>query len=97
VSSGKNGPTIYRKPFLLLDQSQNVKTYLSEMSLTEHELGNVAEDSAAPSSNSNCGIHYSVSGKVKFSCFITTRFLAKVHIVRICTTVECNLCECRRM
>lgn len=57
----------------------------------------MAEDSAAASSRSNCGIHYSVSGKVKFSCFVINRFLAKVHIVfvpqwrAICVTVEeCN-------
>ena len=66
---------------------------MSEMSLLEHELGDVAEDSTAASSRSNCGIHYSVSGEVK-SCFITNRFLAKVHIVfvpqwsAICVNVE---------
>jgi len=67
------------------------------MSLLEHELGDVAEVSAAASTRSNCGIHYSVSGKVKFSCFVTNRFLAKVHIVFVpqwsasCVNVEdCN-------
>jgi len=51
------------------------------MSLLEHELGDVAEDSPAASSRSDCGIHPSVSGKVKFSCFLTNRFLAKMQVV----------------
>jgi hypothetical protein len=36
--------------FFFFDQSQNVKTYLPEMPLLEHELGDVAEDSASASS-----------------------------------------------
>jgi len=92
MSPRNNGPTNYRKPFLLLDQSQNVKTYLSEMSLLEHELGDVAEDSPVASSRSNCCIHYSVSGNVKFSCFVTNSFFFGQNASSICTTVECNLC-----